>query len=71
MSLRVRKFEVRGVTEGEDAQGETVVYVDHGGRSYRGASVSTNIVEGSVHALLEVINRIDLAQRNAQRQSVL
>jgi len=71
MSLRVRKFEVRGVTEGEDAQGETVVYVDHGGRSYRGASVSTNIVEGSVHALLEVINRIDLAQRNAQRQSAL
>ena len=50
------------------AQGETVIYVEHGGRSYRGAAVSTNIVEASVNALLEVINRIELAQRNASRQ---
>jgi 2-isopropylmalate synthase len=64
--LRVRKFEVRAVTVGEDAQGETVVYVDYNNRSYRGASVSTNIVEGSVNALLEVINRIELAQRSAR-----
>jgi 2-isopropylmalate synthase len=64
----VRKFEVRALTVGEDAQGETVVYVEHAGRSYRGAAVSTNIVEASVNALLEVINRIELAQRNAARQ---
>ena len=68
LALRVRKFEVRALTVGEDAQGETVVYVEYGGRSYRGAAVSTNIVEASVNALLEVINRIELAQRNAQRQ---
>ena len=69
ISLQVRKFEVRALTIGEDAQGETVVYADFGGRSYRGAAVSTNIVEASVTALLEVINRIELAQRNAQRVS--
>jgi 2-isopropylmalate synthase len=67
VTLRVRKFEVRSVSEGEDAQGETVVYVEQDGRSYRGASVSTNIVEGSVNALLEVINRIELSQRSATR----
>jgi 2-isopropylmalate synthase len=67
ITLRVRKFEVRSVSEGEDAQGETVVYVEQEGRSYRGASVSTNIVEGSVNALLEVINRIELAQRSLAR----
>ena len=68
LSIKVRKFEVRALTVGEDAQGETVIYVEHGGRSYRGAAVSTNIVEASVNALLEVINRIELAQRNASRQ---
>ena len=65
ITLRVNKFEVRALTVGEDAQGESVVYGEHGGRSYRGASVSTNIVEASVNALLEIVNRIELAQRNA------
>jgi 2-isopropylmalate synthase len=65
-TLKVTKYEVRAVTVGEDAQGETVVYVTHADRSYRGASVSTNIIEASVNALLEVINRIELAQRNAR-----
>ena len=65
ITLRVNKFEVRALSVGEDAQGESVVYGEHGGRSYRGASVSTNIVEASVNALLEIVNRIELAQRNA------
>ncbi|TLY80524.1 MAG: 2-isopropylmalate synthase [Gammaproteobacteria bacterium] len=58
----LRKFEIRGVTEGEDAQGEAVVYVEYNQRTYRGSSVSTNIVESSTQAFLEVINRIELAQ---------
>ncbi len=32
---------------GEDAQGEAVVYVEYNERSYRGSSVSTNIIEAS------------------------
>ena len=63
ISVQLRKFEVHGVTGGEDAQGEAVVYVDYKGRSYRGSSVSTNIVESSTQAFLEVINRIELSQR--------
>jgi 2-isopropylmalate synthase len=66
VAVRVSKYEVRALTVGEDAQGEAVVYVTHDDRSYRGASVSTNIVEASVNALLEVINRIELAQRTAR-----
>ncbi len=38
------------------------MYVEYNGRSYRGASVSTNIVESGTRAFLEVINRIELAQ---------
>jgi 2-isopropylmalate synthase len=65
--VAVRKFEVHAVTIGEDAQGEAVVYAEYGGRSYRGSSVSTNIIEASGKALLEVVNRIELSQKNAQR----
>jgi 2-isopropylmalate synthase len=67
VSVALSKFEVRGVTIGEDAQGEAVVYVEHNGRTYHGASVSTNIVEAGANAFLDVINRIELAQRNGPR----
>jgi 2-isopropylmalate synthase len=67
IAVALRKFEVRGVTEGEDAQGEAVVYVEYNQRTYRGSSVSTNIVESSTKAFLEVINRIELAQQPGSR----
>jgi 2-isopropylmalate synthase len=63
VTAALRKFEVRAVTGGEDAQGEAIVYVEYNSRTYRGSSVSTNIVESSSRAFLEVINRIELAQR--------
>ena len=65
--VKVRKFAVHAVTVGEDAQGETVVYVDHNDRSYRGSSVSTDIIEASCKALLEVINRIEQSQQGGLR----
>ena len=61
-SVVLRKFEVRSVSAGEDAQGEALVYVEYNQRTYRGSSVSTNIVESATQAFLEVINRIELAQ---------
>jgi 2-isopropylmalate synthase len=67
INVALRKFEVRGVTEGEDAQGEAIVYVEYNQRTYRGSSVSTNIVESSSKAFLEVINRIELAIKTGGR----
>ena len=67
VAVTVRKFEVHAVTIGEDAQGEVILHVESGGRSYRGSSISTNIIEAACRALLEVINRIDLSARNAMR----
>jgi 2-isopropylmalate synthase len=58
---------VRSVSEGEDAQGEALVTVDCEGRTYRGGSVSTNIVESGVRAFLEVVNRIETARQVARR----
>ena len=61
VKVTLRKFEVRAVTGGQDAQGEAVVHVEYQDRTYRGASASTDIVEAGTRAFLEVINRIDAA----------
>jgi 2-isopropylmalate synthase len=66
IEVSLRKFELRSVSVGEDAQGEAIVYVDYNERSYRGSSVSTNIVESSTMAFLEVLNRIELAQTSSR-----
>jgi 2-isopropylmalate synthase len=63
LNPKLRKFELRSLSEGEDAQGEAVVYVDFRDRSYRGASATTDIVESATRAFLEVINRIEQSQR--------
>jgi 2-isopropylmalate synthase len=70
INAELRKFELHSVTSGEDAQGEAVVYVDFNQRSYRGASVSTDIVESSARAFLDVINRIEQSLRSQQRADV-
>ncbi len=56
--MQLKKFEVRSVTMGEDAQGEVTVTVEYNGSSYRGHGVSTDIVEAGALAYLEVINRV-------------
>ena len=65
--VQVRKFEVHSVSVGEDAQGEALLTVEHNGRTYRGAGISTNILESAAHAYLEVINRIEATKSNAER----
>ncbi len=65
--VTLRKFEVRSVSIGEDAQGEAVVTVEHNGRAYRGSSVTTDIVESGVRAFLEVVNRIESTRATAAR----
>jgi 2-isopropylmalate synthase len=67
IDANLRKFELRSVSEGEDAQGEALVYVEYNKRTYRGSSVSTNIVQSATEAFLEVINRIELAQATLAR----
>jgi 2-isopropylmalate synthase len=67
ITVTLRKFEVRSVTVGEDAQGEAVVTVEHNGRAYRGSSVTTDIVESGVRAFLEVVNRIESSRATLAR----
>ena len=58
VELDLKNFEVRGVTVGDDAQGEVTVTVEYNQQSLRGHAVSTDIVESAALAFLEVTNRI-------------
>jgi 2-isopropylmalate synthase len=57
---RLKDYRVRSVTVGEDAQGEASVEAEENGRTITGRAVSTDIIEASALAFLQVINRIVL-----------
>ncbi len=57
MSFTLKDYTVRSVTSGKDAQGEVVVKIERDGRRVRGRGLSTDIVEASVLAYVDAINR--------------
>jgi 2-isopropylmalate synthase len=57
VNVKLKEFTVRSVTVGEDAQGEANIEAELNGRSMRGRAVSTDIIEASALAFLQVINR--------------
>jgi 2-isopropylmalate synthase len=59
---KLRDYAIQSVTVGEDAQGEVVIEVEHPTGVYRGRAVSTDIIESSARAYLDVVNRIALKQ---------
>jgi 2-isopropylmalate synthase len=61
IEVTLRDYRVRSITTGEDAQGEAQVEVEYQGKMLSGRGVSTDILEASAQAYLQVINRI--AQR--------
>ena len=58
LNLELIHYDVRGVSIGEDAQGEVTTTVTFNNATYRGHGISTDIVEASARAWLEVMNRI-------------
>jgi 2-isopropylmalate synthase len=55
---KVVEFRVRAVTQDMDAQGEAYIEYEHQGRRLSARAVSTDIVEASALAYLEVLNRV-------------
>ena len=51
-------FQIRSVTEGREAMGETVVKLRSGGRLYSGRVISTDIVGLSIQAYINALNKI-------------
>ena len=59
VQLDIADFQVRSLSFGADAQGRATLDVRFAGRELRGRGVSTDIVEATALAALEVINRIE------------
>jgi len=55
-------YHLRAVTGGRDALGEVNIEVTHGGRTFRGRAVSTDIIEASAQAYVDVLNKIVSAE---------
>ena len=51
-------FQVRSVTEGREAIGETVVKLRSGGKVYSGRGTSTDIVGSAIAAYISALNKI-------------
>ncbi|MGC3984771.1 MAG: alpha-isopropylmalate synthase regulatory domain-containing protein [Pseudorhodoferax sp.] len=62
--LSIDEFHVRALGQGGDAQGQASLSILHGNRELRGQAVSTDIIEATALAVLEIVNRID---HNASR----
>ena len=60
IEARLEDFSIRAVTEGEDSIGEAVVKISSGksGEMYTGSGISTDIVEASLQAYLNGINKM-------------
>ncbi|HUG99041.1 MAG TPA: 2-isopropylmalate synthase [Gammaproteobacteria bacterium] len=58
IAVELKSFDIRNVTVGEDAQGEAVVSVAHGGRVWQGKSFDTDIIQASALAFTQAVNRI-------------
>mgnify|MGYP002435195697 CR=1 FL=1 len=59
MDVKLESFSLNAVTDGEDAIGEAVVKVSGpDGRSYTGSGLSTDIIESSIRAYINGINKI-------------
>ncbi|MCI0684489.1 MAG: 2-isopropylmalate synthase [Gemmataceae bacterium] len=73
IDLKLKDYSVRSVTADEDAQGEAQIEAEHNGRTLRGRAVSTDIIEASAQAFLQVVNRALLRQQlrmNPQTEAV-
>jgi 2-isopropylmalate synthase len=57
--LELTGFQVRGIGEGGDAQGQAQLTARNQDREWRGQAVSTDIVEATALAALVIVNRIE------------
>jgi 2-isopropylmalate synthase len=67
IEVQLKDYRVRSVSVGEDAQGEASVEVIFNGKNFSGRAVSTDIIEASALAFLQVINRIALRRAHGDR----
>ena len=59
MDIKLESFSLNAVTDGEDAIGEGIVKIKApNGESYTGTGLSTDIIESSIRAYVNGINKM-------------
>ena len=51
-------FKIKSVTEGKEAMGQAIVRLRQNGKLYSGNGISTDIIEASIKAYLNAVNKI-------------
>ena len=69
MPCSLESYNIRAVTEGQDALGEVTVRVRSGEETMLGRGVSTDVLEASCLAYLNAVNRL-IAHRESEQQEV-
>jgi len=57
ISLKLKSYQLQSVTRGKDALGDVTIETVIEDQVYQGRAVSNDIIEGSGHALINVLNR--------------
>lgn len=69
LDVKLESFSLNAVTDGEDAIGEAVVKISDGKEIYTGTGLSTDIIESSLRAYVNGINKmIETASRAEEKE---
>ena len=60
MDVTLEDYSLNSITEGTDALGYATVKLRHEDNIYMGSGVSVNVVEASINAYIDAINKIDI-----------
>ena len=67
IELNLEDYQIQSVTEGEDAQGDTYVKIsDAAGNIYSGRGLSMDIIEASIHAYINAVNKMIYEQESGK-----
>jgi 2-isopropylmalate synthase len=65
--IELKELNIQAITPGSDAVGEVVLHVDVDGKSFRGSGASPDVVNASVRAYLNALNKAVHAQKLEQQ----
>lgn len=68
VAAKLTDYNVRSVSTGKDALGEVSLAIDVDGLTFHGKGVSTDVIEASVHAYLQALNKA-LSQNRGRRKA--
>ena len=69
MEFKLEDYQIQSVTEGEDALGDALVKIsDSKGNVFSGRGLSTDIIEASIHAYINAVNKM-IYDQNCRRDA--